>query len=111
MLSGISDADWLGTASEEWEGGQMEYIVEITIVDDEYAVMPDGDEPDRVESLARYHEIAERDLARAFPGAIVNLSWGRAFKVESNVANAETADEIERDVQTVLQRVFESGGW
>ena len=88
---------------------------EITISDDEWAVMPEGGEDEREKSLSRYAEIAERELAAAFPGAEIIHEWGRAFAVDirrdGDAINPEDETAIENDVRDILQRVFENGGW
>lgn len=87
----------------------------IGITDDEWAVMPEGNEEDREGSLARYHEIAERDLAETFPGAEIVLGWGGTFAVDverdDEPLNPEDVDEIENTVRDRLARVFENGKW
>ena len=88
---------------------------EITISDDEWAVMPEGGEDEREKSLSRYAGIAERELTAAFPGAEITHLWSDAFavKVDRNgdAVNPEDETEIENDVRDILQRVFENGGW
>lgn len=85
--------------------------ITITIVDDPYAVMPEGDESERTESLARYSDIADRELAAAFPSATIDRTWGDTFSVSVPEINPEDADVIEEQVRAILERVFENGGW